>query len=139
MIMIMIMTIMIMTMTNNLQQKCEASSLAEHVLPVRTNRLPSILDRGKVHKMARPVHLMIELLGVTQSQLVSHVRVVAHSHEVVVPRALSGNHEEAKEPIRQEHLDFLIVGGKVTLGVVALVRVGSTPLKTRWGQLVCCE
>ena len=33
-------------------------------------------------------YLMIELLGVTQSQLVSHVRVVAHSHEVVVPRAL---------------------------------------------------
>ena len=52
---------------------------------------------------------------------------------------LSGNHEEAKEPIWQEHLDFLIVGGKVSLGVVALVRVGSTPLKTRWGQLVCCQ
>ena len=31
---------------------------------------------------------MVELLGVTQCQLVAHVRVVAHSHEVVVPGAL---------------------------------------------------
>ena len=31
---------------------------------------------------------MVELLGVAQSQLVAHVRVVANSHEVVVPGAL---------------------------------------------------
>ena len=50
---------------------------------------------------------------------------------------LGGDHEEAKEAVGEEHLDLLIVGGEVTLGVVALVRVGAAPLKTRRRQLVC--
>ena len=43
--------------SNNLRQKCEASSLAEHVLPVGANRFPTFLNWGKVHEMTRPVHL----------------------------------------------------------------------------------
>ena len=50
---------------------------------------------------------------------------------------LGWDHEEAKEAIGEEHLDLLIVGGKVTLGVVALVCVGTAPLETRRCQLIC--
>jgi len=74
-------------------------SLAEHIFPVRAYRLPTLLNRRKVHEMTRSVHLMVELLRVAQRQLVPHVGVVAHSHEVVIPRALGGHHEEAKESI----------------------------------------
>ena len=49
---------------------------------------------------------------------------------------LSGNHEEAQEPVREEHLDLLVVAGQVALGVVALVGVGSAPLEPAGGQLV---
>ena len=62
---------------------------------------------------------MVELLRIAQRQLVPHVGVVAHSHEVIIPRALDinimlceeyerddgelvhlgGDHEEAKESI----------------------------------------
>ena len=52
---------------------------------------------------------------------------------------LGGDHEEAKEAIGEEHLNLLIVGGKVALGVVALVRVGPAPLESRRCQLICCQ
>ena len=52
---------------------------------------------------------------------------------------LGGDHEEAKEAIGEEHLDLLIVGGEVTLGVVALVCVGTAPFESRRCQLVCCQ
>ena len=42
-------------------------------------------ERGAVR------YLMVELLRIAQRQLVPHVGVVAHSHEVVIPRALDIN------------------------------------------------
>ena len=58
------------------------------------------------------------------------------THEVVVPGHLSRHHEEAKEPIGQEHLDPLVVRGQVALGVVALVCVLPAPLISTGSQLV---
>lgn len=58
------------------------------------------------------------------------------THEVVVPGNLSRHHEEAQEAVRQKHLNPLIVGGQVALGVVALVCVLSAPLVPTGSQLV---
>ena len=58
------------------------------------------------------------------------------THEVVVPGDLARNHEEAQEAVREQHLDPLIVGRQVALGVVALVRVLSAPLVSAGRQLV---
>ena len=52
---------------------------------------------------------------------------------------LGWNHEEAQESVREQHLDLLIMTGKISLGVVALVRVSSAPLKPAGGQLVGCQ
>ena len=60
----------------------------EHVLSVGPHRVPALLDAGEVHEVAGSVHLVVELLGVGQRQLVPHVGVVAHTHKVVVPGAL---------------------------------------------------
>ena len=43
---------------------------------------------------------------------------------------LGGDHEEAEEPVGEQHLDLLVVGGQVALRVVALVGVGAAPLET---------
>ena len=48
----------------------------EHVLSVGPHRVPALLDAGEVHEVAGSVHLVVELLGVGQRQLVPHVRVV---------------------------------------------------------------
>lgn len=61
------------------------------------------------------------------------------THEVVVPGALCWDHEEAEEAVGQEHLHPLVVGGEVTLGVVALVRVLPAPLVPTGGQFVGCQ
>lgn len=61
------------------------------------------------------------------------------THKVIVPGNLTGHHEEAQEPIRQQHLHSLIVGRQVAFGVVALVRVLSAPLVAAGRQLVRCE
>lgn len=58
------------------------------------------------------------------------------THEVVVPRNLARHHEEAKEPVRQEHLYSFIVRGQVTFGVITLICVLSTPLIPTGSQLV---
>ena len=58
------------------------------------------------------------------------------THEVVIPGSLCRDHEEAKEPIREEHLDLLVVRGQVPVGIVARVLVVSAPLVTGRGQLV---
>ena len=49
---------------------------------------------------------------------------------------LGGHHEEAEEPVGEQHLHFLVVAGQVALRVVALVRVGAAPLEARGRQLV---
>lgn len=61
------------------------------------------------------------------------------THEVVVPGALSWNHEETKETIREQHLHLLVVGGQVAMGIIASVLVIATPLKTKRSQLVGCQ
>ena len=43
---------------------------------------------------------------------------------------LCGDHEEAEEPVGEQHLHLLVVGGQVALRVVRLVRVGAAPLET---------
>lgn len=82
------------------------------------------------------MHLMVELLRVGQMEVKSHVGVVSHTHEVEVPGPLRWDHEEAQEPIREQHLDPLVVGGHVSLGVVALVCVLPAPVITTGSQLV---
>ena len=63
-------------------------ALREHVLSVGSHGVNALLDAGEVHEVAGSVHLVVELLGVGESQLVPHVRIVSDSHEVVVPGAL---------------------------------------------------
>ena len=64
--------------------------LSKHVLSIgAAGGLALLLDAGKVHEMGGPVHLVVELLGVGKGQLVAHVGVVAHAHEVVIPGALN--------------------------------------------------
>ena len=63
-------------------------ALREHVLSVCSHGVHALLDAGEVHEMTWSVHLVVELLGVGESQLVSHVGVVSDSHEIVVPGAL---------------------------------------------------
>ena len=61
------------------------------------------------------------------------------THEVIVPGALSGNHEESQESVRKKHLNLLIVRGQVTVRVVTSVFVLTTPVITRGGELVRCQ
>ena len=68
-------------------QNAEDSS-AEHVLPVRPHRVPALFYTGKVHEVTGPVHLVVELLRVGQSQLIAHVRVVSHPHKIIIPGTL---------------------------------------------------
>ena len=63
-------------------------ALREHVFSVCSDSVDALLDAGEVHEVTGSVHLVVELLGVGERQLVSHVRVVSDSHEVVVPGAL---------------------------------------------------
>ena len=58
------------------------------------------------------------------------------THEVVVPRPLSRDHEEAEESVRQQHLHLLVEAGQVALGVVTLVCVLSSPLEPARRQFV---
>ena len=39
---------------------------------------PVLLDAGELHEVARPVQLVVVLLGVGQDQLVAHVGLVSH-------------------------------------------------------------
>lgn len=58
------------------------------------------------------------------------------THEVVVPGDLARHHEEAKETVRQKHLDSFVVRGQVTFGIISLICVLSTPLISTGSQLV---
>lgn len=60
----------------------------------------------------------------------------ALTHEVIVPGTLPRHHEEAQEPVRQQHLHSLIMGWQVAFRVVALVCVLPTPLVAAGGQFV---
>ena len=51
-------------------------SSAVHILAVRVVDL-ALLQRGEVEEVRGPVHLVVELLGVGQLQVVLHVGVVA--------------------------------------------------------------
>ena len=61
------------------------------------------------------------------------------THEVVIPGSLSRDHEEAEEPVGQQHLHLLVEAGQVALGVVTLVCVLSAPLEPAGSQLVGAE
>lgn len=52
------------------------------------------------------------------------------THEVVVPGALYGNHEVAKEAIAEQHLNSLVMRRQVAFRIVTFVRVLSAPLET---------
>ena len=58
------------------------------------------------------------------------------THEVEIPGTLWGDHEKAEETVRQQHLYFLVMWGKVATRVVATVFVVATPFETRRCQLV---
>ena len=64
---------------------------------------------------------------------------LALTHEVEVPGPLGGDHEEAQEAVRQEHLYFLVVRGEVTPGVVSGVLVVPAPFVARRRQFVGSE
>lgn len=85
------------------------------------------------------MHFVIEFLWIRQLQLVFHIGIVSHAHEVVVPRALTGYHKEAQETIGQKHLYFFIMTGQITLRIVSFVGVLFAPLETTRSQLVRCE
>ena len=63
-------------------------ALREHVLSVCSHSVDALLDAGEVHEVTGSVHLVVELLRIRESQLVSHVRIVSDSHEIVVPGTL---------------------------------------------------
>lgn len=44
---------------------------------------------------------VVEFLRIGQLQIVLHVWIVTHSHEIVIPAALAGYHEETKEFVGQ--------------------------------------
>ncbi len=81
----------------------------------------TLFDGGEIHKVRRSMHLVVELFGVGQVEFVLHLRVVAHAHEVVVPRTRGRHHEKAKELVRQQHLHALVVRRQVALRVVASI------------------
>ena len=73
-------------------------ALSEHVLSVRSVEVSSLLlQTGKVEEVRGAVHLVVELLGVPEGELVLHRGLVPDAHEVVVPRPLRRHHEEAEE------------------------------------------
>ena len=75
----------------NIYSKCAIFHLkcsAEHVLPVGPHGVAALLNAGEVHEVTGSVHLVVKLLGIGQRQLVAHVGVVSHSHEVVIPGTL---------------------------------------------------
>ena len=82
------------------------------------------------------MNLVIEVLGISQLQLVLGISFEANAHEVVVPGALSRNHEEAEEAIGEEHLDLLVVGGQISFGVITLVSVLLAPFEATRSDLV---
>ena len=79
---------------------------------------------------------MIELLRLQWLQFILHIGVVSHTHEVVIPRALRWHHKEAQKSIREQHLHTLIMTRQVAFGVIALIRVLSTPFIAARGEFV---
>eukprot|EP00123_Amoebidium_parasiticum_P018098 comp24100_c1_seq1/m.43518 comp24100_c1_seq1/g.43518 ORF comp24100_c1_seq1/g.43518 comp24100_c1_seq1/m.43518 type:complete len:303 (+) comp24100_c1_seq1:521-1429(+) len=108
---------------------------AECVLPVRGHIL-YLLHVAEVEEVRWPVQFVVELKGVGQLYVIAHVGRVLDTHEVVVPRAHTGGHEEAQEAVRQQHLHLLVEGRHVAVRVAAAVLVVLAPLKPRGGQLV---
>ena len=72
---------------------CIYKASREHVLSVRPHRVRPLLNAGEVHEVAGSVLLVVDLLRIRESQLVSHVRIVSDSHEIVVPRSLENKLE----------------------------------------------
>ena len=73
-------------------------ALSEHVLSVGPVEVSSLLlQTGEVEEVRWAVHLVVELLGVAEGELVLHRGLVPDAHEVVVPRPLRRHHEEAEE------------------------------------------
>jgi len=74
------------------------------------------------------VAFCIEILRVLQAEGILHRRRMLHTHEVVVPHAITWDHKEAEEDVRQEHLHLLSVRGKVPSRVcLGYVLVAFTP------------
>ena len=75
--------------------------LSEHVLSIGPVEVSSLLlQTGEVEEVRGAVHLVVELLGVAEGELVLHRGLVPDAHEVVVPRPLRRHHEEAEESKR---------------------------------------
>ena len=74
-------------------------NLSERIITICSDTVP-FLDGGEIHEMRWAVNLVIKLLWIGQVKFILHVRVVANTHEVVVPRSLTRDHEKAKELIR---------------------------------------
>ena len=85
------------------------ASLGKHVLSVGPVEVSSLLlQTGEVEEVRWAVHLVVELLGVPEGELVLHRGLVPDAHEVVVPRPLRRHHEEAEES--EAWMDMVNVG-----------------------------
>merc|ERR1712117_916960 len=72
-------------------------ALGKHVLPVGPVEVSSLLlQTGEVEEVRGAVHLVVELLGVAEGELVLHRGLVPDAHEVVVPRPLRRHHEKPR-------------------------------------------
>lgn len=103
--------------------------LRQQILPIGNESL-GILNGREIKVVSGSMDFVIKFFRVGQHYVVLHVGVMTYAHEVIVPRPLSRNHEIAQEPVTQQHLDFLVVRGQISFGVVATVSVLATPVVT---------
>jgi len=82
------------------------------------------------------MNLVVVFLGVLEFEAEFHSWGVLHSMKVVVPRPRVGNHEEAQEEIREQHLHLLIKYRGVPLGIHSLLSVCFSPFKACRGHFV---
>mmetsp|Transcript_62206 Transcript_62206/g.196851 ORF Transcript_62206/g.196851 Transcript_62206/m.196851 type:complete len:1067 (-) Transcript_62206:4174-7374(-) len=113
----------------------EATSSCEEVLAVRLDGIVP-LELRKLEEVGGAVDLVVILARVGELDVVLHARAVLDPHEVVVPAARLGNHVEAHEAVREEHLHLLVVRWEVAVRVGARVPVGPPPLVPARRELV---
>lgn len=85
--------------------------------------------------------MIASLTNVSGKYIYKYINAVLNllTHEVIVPGTLARHHEEAQEPIRQQHLHSLVMGWQVAFRVVALVCVLPPPLVAAGRQFVSGE
>ena len=109
---------------------------SKHVFSVSSIPIRAFFQRGEIQEMRRSMHFVVKLLGIRQSHLVFHRRLMSHAHEIVIPGTLARYHKKSQKSVTQKHLNFLVMAWQVPLGIVPFVRVILAPLESRGGQFV---